>query len=211
MENITIRIIKMTDLDAVVDVHRNAFSDRALTSLGREAVRRYYAWQLCGPHDAIALGIFQSEKLVGFCFAGIFRGATSGFLRKNKWFLIWRVITHPWLIGTPLVRERISLASRLLKYHSTPAVSRSAMPAKSFGILAIAINPLIQGVGVGKRLMIEIEKIAVERGFSNLHLTVDVNNAQAISFYENLGWRKLNRSDGMWYGYMVKSLVALYE
>ena len=32
-----------------------SYSDRALSALGHEAVRRYYEWQLLGPHDSAAL------------------------------------------------------------------------------------------------------------------------------------------------------------
>lgn len=211
MENITIRTLSKKDLDSVVNIHLNAFSDRTLAGLGREAVCRYYEWQLQGPHDAIALGIFQGEKLAGFCFAGVFRGALSGFLQRNKWFLTWRVITHPWLIVAPFFREQISLAWNILMRRSISAVSQPMPLAKSFGILAIAVDPRIQGAGFGKRLMAETEKITAERGFSRLHLTVDINNIQAIAFYQNLDWQKLTASDGVWHGSMVKHLESFYE
>ncbi len=212
MENITVRNLSQNNLDSVVNVHLNAFSDRALASLGREAVRRYYEWQLQGPHDAIALGIFQDEKLAGFCFAGVFHGSLSGFLQKDKWFLAWRVITHPWLIVAPFFRERINLAWDVLRRRPNSAVSQPVTPStKSFGILAIAIDPQIQGTGLGKRLMAETEKIAAERDFSRLYLTVDINNIQAIAFYQNLGWQKMPASDGLWHGSMVKYLESVYE
>jgi ribosomal protein S18 acetylase RimI-like enzyme len=211
MDNITIRNLSINDLENVVIVHINAFSDRALTSLGREAVRRYYEWLLLGPHDAIGLGIYQSDKLEGFCFAGVFRGALSGFLKRNKWFLAWRVITHPWLIATPFFRERISLAWNILRRRSYTIVSQPETQGRSFGILAIAVDPLSQGAGLGKRLMTEIEKIAFGRGFANLHLTVDINNTQAVAFYQNQGWRKLLASDGVWHGFMVKNLAEFNE
>ena len=204
MENITIRTLSKNDLDSVVNIHLNAFSGRALACLGREAVRRYYEWQLQGPHDAIALGIFKGEELAGFCFAGVFRGALSGFLQRNKWFLIWHVITHPWLIVAPFFRERISLAWNVLMHRSISVVSQPITQTNSFGILASAVDPRIQGVGLGKRLMAETEKIAVERGFSRLHLTVDIDNIQAIGFYQNLEWQNLPASDGVWHGSMVK-------
>jgi ribosomal protein S18 acetylase RimI-like enzyme len=210
MENITIRTLIEKDLDSVVNIHLNAFTDRALAGLGREAVRRYYEWQLQGPHDAIALGICQGEKFAGFCFAGVFHGSLSGFLQKNKWFLTWRVITHPWLIVAPFFRERISLAWNVMRRHPNLVISQQVTQStKSFGILAIAVDPQIQSAGLGKRLMAETEKIAIERGFSRLHLTVDINNTQAIVFYQNLGWQKLLPSDGKWHGSMIKQLESV--
>ena len=212
MENITVRTLNQNNLDSVVNIHLNAFSDRALAGLGREAVRRYYEWQLQGPHNAIALGIFQGEELSGFCFAGVFHGALSGFLQRNKWFLTWRVLTRPWLIAEPFFRERISLAWNVLWHRSVSVISQVVtLPKKSFGILAIAVDPQTQSTGLGKRLMAETEKIAIERGFSHLHLTVDINNIQAIAFYQNLGWQKFLTSDGVWHGSMVKNLIGFCE
>lgn len=208
MSHTNIRAININDLYFVADIHVNAFSDRALAALGLEAVRRYYEWQLLGPHDAIALGIFQDRHLAGFCFAGVFQGALSGFLQKNKKFLAGRVITHPWLIASPLFRHRIHLAWNVLMKRSVKTTSQPIIPqAKSFGILAIAIDPQVQGNGLGKKLMAEAERVAVARGFSKMHLTVNIHNDQAIAFYEKLGWQKLTSHDETWQVSMSKDLM----
>lgn len=212
MDQLAIRGLQFQDLQEVTRIHFSAFPKSTLGQLGKRAVTKYYEWQLQGPHDAVALGIFQGEKLAGFCFAGVFRGALSGFLQRNKWFLTWRVITHPWLIAAPFFCERISLAWNVLRRRSNLAVSQpQTPPVKSFGILAIAVDPQIQGAGFGKRLMAETEKLAVERGFSRLHLTVDINNTQAIAFYQRLGWQKSPTSDGGWHGSMAKCIESIHE
>ena len=119
----------LSDLPEVTDVHLAAFPDSALTHLGREAVRRYYEWQIVGPHDALNIGAFDDERLIGFCFGGVFRGALGGFLEKNRTFLILRVLTHPWLLFNSLFRERASFAvQRLFKRrapHPTQATTHS--------------------------------------------------------------------------------------
>jgi hypothetical protein len=87
------------DLPAISAIHLAAFPKSALSRLGKGAVRRYYYWLLTGPHpDSFTIGAWQGEQLAGFCFGGKFRGALSGFLRKNRAYLAWRVLTHPWLI-----------------------------------------------------------------------------------------------------------------
>ena len=210
MKNITIRALNKNDLSCVANIHIKAFSDRALTELGREAVRRYYEWQLLGPHEAIALGIFQGEDLAGYCFGGVFRGALSGFLQKNKGFLVWQILTHPWLIAAPFFRERMHLALNGLRRSPPSVVLQAITNSKSFGILAIAIDPQFQGIGLGKHLMAEAEQIAINRGFSRLYLTVDINNIQAISFYEDLNWQR-SAPGGVWHGSMVKDLDDFHE
>lgn len=207
---IVVRELDENDLDAVASVHIKAFEGRALAALGYESVRRYYHSQLTGPHDAVYLGAFQADKLVGFCFAGVFRGSLYFFLREHKWFLAWRVFTHPWLIFSSFFRERILLALRVLKFVRTkPATSPQLMrrSMKSFGILAIAVDPGCQGAGVGKQLMQLSEQIARQRGFEQMHLTVDVKNIGAIKFYEGLGWQKVVADDGVWRGSMSKELA----
>jgi len=207
MDASAIYVLRMDDLPQVTRIHIAAFPKSALGQLGKEAVRRYYKWQLQGPHNCVALGICQGKKLVGFCFAGIFRGAFSGFLRENRNFLIWRVLLRPWLISNPLFRERLTLALRSLFRRSVPVASTVMYVKNSFGILSIAVDPAVQGLGYGKQLILEVERAAGERGFVHLHLTVRVDNYRAVNFYEKLGWRKTNAPDGIWRGSMTKILV----
>lgn len=206
MSKITIRFLEDTDLVAVSAIHIKAFSGRALTQLGMETVRRYYDWQLRGPHEAVCLGIFREECLVGFCFGGTFHGTLSGFLLKNKLFLFLRVLTHPWLIYSPFFRERITLAINTLLRIKSKAPHQSISKTKSFGILAIAIDPQYQGIGLGKELITETEKLALERGFDHMHLTVSKDNNISIAFYEKMGWKKAVTIDKVWRGKMVKEI-----
>ncbi len=214
--NINIRPLNQSDLPAVALLHVAAFPNSALTKLGVEAVRRYYEWQLIGPHDVDALGAFHNDRLVGFCFAGIFRGAMSGFLQKNWLFLTGCVLIRPWLILNPIFRERTTLAIRILRRLLRQLIRRrpkalnqssfhSSKPSKSYGILSIAVDPAYQGSGIGRMLMECSEAIARERGFSEMDLTVDPQNEKAIRFYERLGWEKVVNA-GRWTGRMRKRL-----
>jgi len=53
--------------------------------------------------------------------------------------------------------------------------------------------------------MEEAEKIARNRGFRKMNLTVAEANLQAITFYERLGWRKRLEND-VWEGQFTKIL-----
>jgi ribosomal protein S18 acetylase RimI-like enzyme len=175
-----------------------------------EAVRRYYEWQLIGPHDAVALGAFIDDRLVGFCFGGTFRGALSGFLQKNRSFLAWHIVKHPWLVMNPLIREKVTNALKLLKKkqanHEIPLSLVQETSERSFGILSIAVEPKHHGLGIGKLLMKQAEHHARELGFTKMNLTVQPNNTQAIYFYERIGWVKTPQ-DGAWNGSMRKLQV----
>jgi ribosomal protein S18 acetylase RimI-like enzyme len=177
--------------------------------LGYEAVRRYYEYQLTGPHQAIALGIEYRNRLAGFCFAGVFRGSLTGFVRKNKAFLTWRLISHPWLLTNTIVRDRLQLGLNILARFSRRQPSSSTLPPnpakRYFGILAIAVHPHYQGMGLGKALMDKSEAIATSGGFQVMRLSVNTHNQQAIHFYERLGWRKIPEGKN-WAGHMEKTL-----
>lgn len=203
-----IRTLGRNDLMAVADIHLRAFADRALATLGREAVRRYYEWQLEGPHDAVALGLFVDRVLAAYCFAGRYRGALSGFLRRNWRYLMWRVVTHLWLLSGNPFRDRLGLAWRALTSRRQPAHSLKSEEAY-FGVLAIAVDPRMQGNHLGRELMLAVEEIAAQRGFKHLRLTVALDNDHAIGFYKGMGWERIAAADGKWRGLMTKDVGSL--
>ncbi len=196
----------LDDLPAVARVHVAAFSRSALTRLGLEAVRRYYLWQLEGPHEHWFRGARVEERLVGFCVSGISRGALSGFLSRNRAFLACRLASRPWLWMDPLVMDRVKLALRSLKLVGKRAASPGSMSAvPTWGFLSMAVAPEARGSGVARLLMEDAEREAWRRGFRHMHLTVAVDNARAIRFYEKEGWIKVPAGEG-WTGTMVKAL-----
>lgn len=192
------------DLPAVVALHTRAFPDAALTAFGPEALRRYYAWLLDGPHDAALTGAWQTTTLVGFCAAGIFRGAMSGFLRANRAYLAAHVLRHPRLALNPLVRDRIAAALRITLRFSRLGRATAASGAPAFGILSIATDPTVRGAGIGRALMTDAESRARRDGHRRMTLTVHPDNARAVQFYEQLGW---TRTGEPWTGAMTRELI----
>jgi ribosomal protein S18 acetylase RimI-like enzyme len=206
--------LELTNLPRVAEIHVAAFPDSALTMLGPEAVRRYYEWLLTGPHECFALGASVKTDIMGFCFAGVFSGAMSGFLRRNRAFLFGRVLIRPWLGINPLFRERAAMGLRILRRFglqqaSTPsaAAPSGAKPESLFGILAVAVHPDSHGQGIGRALMDEAERSARRCDFKEMQLTVESSNHRAISFYEGLNWEKI-LDQGAWHGEMRKSLSS---
>lgn len=205
--NFSIKPLTIAVLPEVARIHKDAFRTSALTKLGLEPVRRYYEWQLTGPHDCYAIGVFSADdELTGFCFGGIFKGSLSGFLKKNRKFLVTWILTHPWLILNPLVTDRIKIALRIKKKITTPSKPKLTEDVKSFGVLSIAVDPERQGLGIGRLLMDAVEAKARKGGFQQLHLTVHPTNIQAISFYERCGWSKVSTELEEWNGSMRKYL-----
>jgi ribosomal protein S18 acetylase RimI-like enzyme len=203
-------VVKIThqDLRTIAQVHSRAFPESALTRLGLEAVRRFYEWQLSGPHDHEFVGIRRDGNLLGYAVGGVSRGAMAGFVRRNRGFLVRRVMLRPWLVCTCRFRGRLKLGlGSLARRKPSPPPAQPKAAGRSFGILAIAVDPAAQGLGLGKNLMNHLEGLARAQGFDRMHLTVAVNNSGAIAFYERLGWMK-HYSGGEWAGGMTKRLSA---
>ncbi len=197
--------VSAENLSEIARVHLAAFPDSAITLLGEEAARRYYHWLLAGPHDCLAVCAVDGQDLSGFLFGGTFRGAMTGFLKKNRGYLIFRLLSRPWLVANPVVLDRLGLADRLLRKRQARQVTPGAHSLqKSFSILAIAVDPGCQKKGVGRLLMDTAEKTALAQGYQQMHLSVATENHNAIAFYERLGWQK--EPDAGWNGFMFKSL-----
>ncbi|WP_421121266.1 GNAT family N-acetyltransferase [Aquihabitans daechungensis] len=196
------------DLSEVATLHVEAFPDSELTRLGHEAVRRNYLWQFEGPHDLVALGVRSDGRLVGFLFGGVFRGSTIGFVKREHWFLLGRVLRNPSMIVNAKSLSRIGLAVRLLSRRTGPPQSENpaAVPPRSFGVLSVAVDPSTQGSGVGQVLMAEAEARARAAGFARMHLTVHPENHRAVRFYEEGGWSRAEGADGTWIGQMTLQL-----
>jgi ribosomal protein S18 acetylase RimI-like enzyme len=207
-DNLFIRNISLGDLYEVAKVHCSAFPNNALTLLGRETVRRYYHWHLTGSQPSSALGAYIDEKMVGFICGGANPRGMTGFLKLNRTYLAWRVLTHPWLITNRIFRERASWG-----FNSVRRFSRSSSQNNetgkprmaSFHFLSIAIDPLCQGKGIGSRLMYEMEIIAIQSGFSMATGTVDCDNHGAMRLYAKIGWEKIYKDD-VWQGKIIKIL-----
>lgn len=197
------------DLDDVARLHVVAFPESELGRQGLEGVRRSYLWQFEGPHDLTTIGARSDGRLVGFLFGGVFRGSTIGFVKREWRFLLGQAIRHP---SALLRRERISrlfLALRLLLRRTTGAESEdpTAVAPRSFGVLAIAVDPGCQGGGVGQAIMTEAEATARTLGYEQMHLTVHPSNEQAVRFYERGGWSRSVSEGEPWTGQMVKVLT----
>ncbi|MGC1381256.1 MAG: hypothetical protein WA814_09590, partial [Candidatus Baltobacteraceae bacterium] len=105
MDRPLLRPLRPAELPAVAAIHAAAFPESWLTALGPATIERYYDWQLRGPHEAYPFSASLDGRLAGFCFGGIFPTAISGFLRRNRAHLAWRVVARPRLVANPRLYE----------------------------------------------------------------------------------------------------------
>ena len=106
-DKLNIKILRHNDLVNVAKIHIAAFPESLFTKLGLECVIRHYEWQLESPDKVYAVGAFNDEKILGYCFGGVFTMALGGFLVRNKGLIIKRFILRPWLIFHPVFIKKI--------------------------------------------------------------------------------------------------------
>lgn len=202
--DLEVRDVVPGDLSEVARLHRQAFPNSILSELGEEAVRRNYRWQIEGPHDLTAIVAVDGSTTCGFLFGGVFRGSTIGFVKSQRWFLARRVVARPRVLMRRVGWSRVMLGLRLLVRRSTSNQPEdpSAVPRRSLGVLAIAVDPATQGRGIGRALMAEATNRAVKQGFESMHLTVHPTNLTAVNFYRGLGWVAIPEADDTWHGRM---------
>jgi ribosomal protein S18 acetylase RimI-like enzyme len=199
------------DLAEVAKIHCSIFPESLIAKLGIECVTKYYEWQLESPDEVYAIGAFTSEKMLGYCFGGVFSMALGGFLVRNKGLIIMRLIFRPWLLFYPVfIRKILRGLSILIRFSKNKDTTTKAPPIfedSHFGILAIATDPAERGLGVGRLLMEHSEQFAKAQNFTKMYLSVNPQNINAVQFYEHVGWIKDGDTE-IWQGGMKKELMS---
>lgn len=202
---IDVRVMCLEDLPVVTELHLLAFPRAALTSLGKEAVLRYYQWQFEHQRELYATVALVHGTMAGFSLAGHLLHPLSGYLREHRRYLIGATLRHPSLLANPIFRDRMMLAVKKLGPRRSRGASRR--DGARFGVLALAVHPDFQGYGIGQALLDDAECEARRLGVPRIGLTVRLDNDQAIRFYERQGWCRELDARGHWTGMMHKDLT----
>jgi ribosomal protein S18 acetylase RimI-like enzyme len=177
---LTVRNIKLEDIDSIVDVHTEAFSDFFLTTLGRNFLKIYYT-SLIKNNDGIALCAHDELKvIVGFC-----AGTTNseGF---HKRLIMCNPVKFGVQIFILIIKKPKSIIRLFSNLEKQPLKQISGKIAE---LLSIGITKSAKGMGVGTAL---VEKFDIElkrRGSTIVTLTTDFyDNDKVISFYNKHGY-----------------------
>jgi ribosomal protein S18 acetylase RimI-like enzyme len=198
-----VRSITRDDLDAVTQLHLVSFPSSDLTRAGRGVVRRYYQMQWERPEDSrLLVGIWDGGRLAAFICAGDLGDALSRFLRRHRWYLVRTYAAKPRLLLDRQTLGRLRAAAGL----SQPRNSRSASGPR-YRVLAIATDPDFRGRGYAQRLLQAAEDHARKAGESEIGLTVETDNIDAVGLYVGRGWEPMQEG-ATWGGSMRKTLRA---
>ncbi len=95
------------------------------------------------------------------------------------------------MLADPL-RRKVLVAERggsVIGMVTGQLVVSTAEGAPSVVVEDVVVQAGERGRGVGRRLLVAIEDWAHERGATRLQLLADRENADALGFYERMGWR----------------------
>lgn len=175
-----IKEISKEDVTKVVCVHKDSFKGFFLTELGDHFLKVYYD---CVRKDerGILLGFYDEGALFGFCAATtLSKGFNTQLVKKNLFRFSF--------IGLGLVFTRILALIRLVKNFSKTN-STTQDEGEYAELFSIGVSDKKQGQGIGKKLLIQLEKELRLKGCTALSLTTDYNdNGKAIQFYKGLGY-----------------------
>ena len=177
-----VREVLREDINQVVNVHKASFQGFFLTELGDHFLKVYYD---CVRKDSkgILLGFYEDGQLYGFAAATTLAKGFNKHLIKNN-------LVQFSLIGARLLVTKIPALVRLFKNFSKTD-STSNDEGEYAELLSIGVSDKMQGKGIGKKLLIELEKVMIAKGCQKLSLTTDYdNNEKAIGFYNSLGYSK---------------------
>ncbi len=185
--------LEPTDLDAVAEIHRRASPESVFSRLGADAVARFLAFHLA-LDEVEGWVVEDSAQPAGALLGGRFGTATSRFVRTNAPFLASRALRHPRALIRPrtAVAVRVAAASLLRPWRAPERPER--VPAGSYGVLLLVVDPPAQRRGLGHALLEAAAASAHDQGFQGLHLTVNPTDETALGFYTRRGWTRLDPS-----------------
>jgi len=175
-----VRALKIDDVAAVVAVHLRAFPSFFLSFLGPRFLREFYGSFLVDPVGRGFVAVDEGGRVLGVVVGPLNPAGYFKRLLKRRWWAFC-------LASVSAVLRRPTVAPRLFR----AVVYRGEAPGGPVRALlsSIAVDPQVQGGGVG-RLLVERWVAEVRAaGGSGCFLTTDAEGNEAVNaFYRKLGW-----------------------
>ena len=178
-----IRKATLYDVNAIVEIHINAFKGFFLTSLGRDFLKFYYT---CFVKNGETVTMVAEDNKIIYGFSAATKkckGFNDRLIKCN--FFLFGLLTFKMLFRSP--KSLLRLIRNLTKKGDGVVDKEDYAELYSIGVSRNA-----QGMGVGKKILIETEKNLKAMGVKRISLTTDYfNNEQAVGFYHSLGYKLL--------------------
>lgn len=180
---ITIQQTRLQDVNTIVRIHKEAFPNFFLTSLGSTFLHFYYRCMIKSK-EAITLCAIYDGAVVGFSTTAL---SSNGFNKR----LVRQNVMRFGIEGIKLLLLRPKALIRLIRNFTkkSDVIDDACQYAELF---SFGVSPAFQGLGAGRALLSETENIVSKMGGRALSLTTDKkNNDSAIAFYQSCGYQIL--------------------
>jgi ribosomal protein S18 acetylase RimI-like enzyme len=176
------------DIQAVVQIHMDGFTNSRSTRLGMPFVTRMYEWFVRYQPDLARVAMLDGV-IIGFVTGAI--GGSSRKIFRYAWREIaFAFIRNPRLLITEGMFESWSSYLRGLQPAKPPppALGTGGRRIVRAVLASIAVSPAARGKQVGKALVAAFEQAAMAQGATRLGLGVELDNPAARRMYEACGW-----------------------
>lgn len=197
----TVRLGTLNDLNQVVAIHKQAFSNTFGSKLGSSYLRAFYKWFFCEASAVCFVAASEAQLLgyvVGCQSAKQYYEQFYGARQKSLlWAAVCGLLENPLAIihfrrALPMIAplcQNVVRKFRAGSQRTSESQVSSASEVTCAVLNVIAVHPSALGTSVAKTLLHKFEAAIYERGVSCIQLSVSKTNTRAIRFYEREGWQ----------------------
>lgn len=177
---ISTRLLNKQDVNELVDIHIEAFSDFFLTSLGRSFLEVYYKSLIKHREGVAVCAVNESSEMVGFCVGTI---SSVGF---HKRLIISNIIQFGIQFAIILFKNPRSILRLISNMEKVPVKQIDGNVAE---LLSVGVRKSVVGTGAGGALVQRFEDELKSKKSMVVTLTTDFDkNERAIGFYRKIGY-----------------------
>ena len=178
---IEITSLSSSHINTVVEIHLRAFPNFFLSFLGPHFLREFYGSFLVDSQGVGFVSLSSAGQILGVIVGPVDPRGYFKRLLKRRW---WKFC----MASIAAVVQRPSCMPRLFRavfYRGeSPAGVQRAL------LSSVAVDPNVQSVGVGKKLVAHWLKEIQRRGATGCYLTTDAEGNEKVNqFYQGLHWR----------------------
>ena len=178
-----IRPLSISDINAVVVLHRLCLPKTTTSQLGGKYMAIIYNKLLSLPVHHVLLGAYDETRLIGVVTATDSLSFTSKNLSPTLFGPQTKIIFNGIANGST---SFLSLAKRFILEKILASQFEHPYPT----ILTLFIHESYRRKGIAKRLIEELETNMKENGCKKLFVDTEKNNESAKLFYETMGFKK---------------------
>jgi GNAT superfamily N-acetyltransferase len=182
---VSLRIMDITDINPIVDIHHAALSDSLNSQLGLKHLAFIYTTMLKDPHSIIVVAHVENCP-VGVVSASLNPAHLKQLIHKALNFIQW----------TKLACHFIREPKLMLYWHEHSKLDKSVYYNHEIVdscLTAIAVDPEYRRFGIGRMLVARIETYFKHHGRRAYRLDTRASNSVSRLFYQCMGFVEIEK------------------